>query len=151
MSSQIETTPQMVKNVYAKTNERLQVIRKRLNRPLTLAEKILSIKNPNDQKEKIAELLKAFLTNLTVHFNTEEALFVKFKYPFKDLHILSHQSIQNEIVEMIKSNSSLETLCNNLHSFLERWLVDHMLEDDKNFAKWASTKEAQQNSSTVFF
>lgn len=52
MSSQIETTPQMVKNVYAKTNERLQVIRKRLNRPLTLAEKILfgHLDDPQNQE-----------------------------------------------------------------------------------------------------
>lgn len=38
---QIETTPEMVKNVYAKSRERLAVVRKRLNRPLTLAEKIV--------------------------------------------------------------------------------------------------------------
>lgn len=117
----------------------------------TLAEKILSIKKPNEHKDKVTELLKAFLSNLTMHFNTEEALFVKFKYPFKELHIQRHQNIQSEIVDMIKSNSSLDSLCNNLPGFLERWLVDHMLEDDKNFAKWASTKEAQQNSSTLFF
>ena len=37
----IETTPELVKNVYAKSRERLQTIRTRLNRPLTLAEKIV--------------------------------------------------------------------------------------------------------------
>ncbi|MBX2987305.1 MAG: aconitate hydratase [Bdellovibrionaceae bacterium] len=41
MASRIETTPEMVKSVYAKSRERLAVIRQRLNRPLTLAEKIL--------------------------------------------------------------------------------------------------------------
>lgn len=41
MANKIETTPDLVKNVYAKTRERLQVVRKRLNRPLTLAEKIV--------------------------------------------------------------------------------------------------------------
>jgi aconitate hydratase len=37
----IETSPEMVQNVYKKTAQRLEVIRKRVNRPLTLAEKIL--------------------------------------------------------------------------------------------------------------
>jgi aconitate hydratase len=41
MSSKIETSPDMVKNVYKTTQQRLEIIRKRLNRPLTLAEKIL--------------------------------------------------------------------------------------------------------------
>lgn len=39
--AKIETTPEMVKNVYSASRERLKVVRSRLNRPLTLAEKIL--------------------------------------------------------------------------------------------------------------
>ncbi|MCB9073473.1 MAG: aconitate hydratase [Bdellovibrionaceae bacterium] len=39
--SQIETTEAMVKDVYAKTRKNLEVIKKRLGRPLTLAEKIV--------------------------------------------------------------------------------------------------------------
>ncbi len=41
MASKIETTPDMVKKVYATANEKIKVVRNRLNRPLTLAEKIL--------------------------------------------------------------------------------------------------------------
>lgn len=37
----VETTPEMVRQVYARTRERLHVIRKRLGRPLTLTEKIM--------------------------------------------------------------------------------------------------------------
>ena len=37
----IETTPELVKEVYAKLNENLEVVRERLGRPLTYAEKIL--------------------------------------------------------------------------------------------------------------
>ena len=37
----IETTPELVKSVYAKTRENLKIIRERLNRPLTLTEKTL--------------------------------------------------------------------------------------------------------------
>ena len=39
--SEIATTPALVEGTYQKTRENLTVIRKRLNRPLTLAEKIL--------------------------------------------------------------------------------------------------------------
>jgi aconitate hydratase len=37
----IETTPELVQSVYDTTRQRLAVIRRRLNRPLTLAEKVL--------------------------------------------------------------------------------------------------------------
>ncbi len=52
MSSKIETTSDMVKNVYQTTHKRLEIIRKRLNRPLTLAEKILfgHLDDPQNQE-----------------------------------------------------------------------------------------------------
>ncbi len=37
----VATTPEMVRQVYARTRERLHIIRKRVRRPLTLAEKIM--------------------------------------------------------------------------------------------------------------
>ncbi len=50
--SRIETTPEMVKNVYQNTRRCLEVIRKRLGRPLTLAEKIVygHLENPQNQE-----------------------------------------------------------------------------------------------------
>lgn len=52
MAAKIETTPEMVKNVYAKTKERLAIVRKRLNHPLTLAEKIMygHLDDPQNQE-----------------------------------------------------------------------------------------------------
>ena len=39
--AKIETTPEMVRSVYARTRENLKTVRSRLNRPLTLAEKVV--------------------------------------------------------------------------------------------------------------
>ncbi|WP_413577788.1 aconitate hydratase [Bdellovibrio sp. HCB290] len=52
MASKIETTPEMVQNVYKKTAERIAVVGKRLNRPLTLGEKILfgHLDDPQNQE-----------------------------------------------------------------------------------------------------
>lgn len=41
MASKIETTPEMLEKVYQTTRKNIEIIRKRLNRPLTLAEKVL--------------------------------------------------------------------------------------------------------------
>lgn len=52
MSSKIETTPELASAVYKKTAERLTVIRQRLGRPLTLAEKVLfgHLDDPQNQE-----------------------------------------------------------------------------------------------------
>jgi len=49
--AQIETTPDMVKKVYATTRARLEIIKKRLNRPMTLGEKIVygHLSDPQNQ------------------------------------------------------------------------------------------------------
>jgi aconitate hydratase len=59
-SQKIATTPEMVKEVYRKSNERLAIIRKRLNRPLTLAEKTLYGHLDDPQNQEI-ERGKSFL------------------------------------------------------------------------------------------
>lgn len=41
MASSIETTPEFVEQIYKTTRKNLEPMRKKLNRPLTLAEKIL--------------------------------------------------------------------------------------------------------------
>ena len=50
--SKIETTPEMVKKVYETSRERLKTLRARLNRPLTLAEKVLfgHLEDPQGQE-----------------------------------------------------------------------------------------------------
>ncbi|HPI40467.1 MAG TPA: aconitate hydratase [Pseudobdellovibrionaceae bacterium] len=51
MASKIETTKEMLENVYSKSRTRSEQVKKRLNRPLTLAEKILfgHLDDPNNQ------------------------------------------------------------------------------------------------------
>jgi aconitate hydratase len=60
MSAKIETTPEMVKKVYNLTKTRLDVVRKRLGRELTLAEKIL-FGHLDDPQNQELERGKSFL------------------------------------------------------------------------------------------
>lgn len=58
--AQIETTPEMVKKVYETTRTKIEVIRKRLGRDLTLAEKII-YGHLDDPEEQEIERGKSFL------------------------------------------------------------------------------------------
>ncbi len=60
MSAKIETTPEMVKKVYETTRTKVEVIRKRLGRDLTLAEKIIYGHLDDPQNQEI-ERGKSFL------------------------------------------------------------------------------------------
>ena len=60
----IETTPELVKAVYAKTRENLKTVRSRLARPLTLAEKVV-FGHLNDPKTQEFERGKSFLAFAT--------------------------------------------------------------------------------------
>lgn len=57
MSSKIETTPELVQNTYKTTRQKLEIVKKRLGRPLTLAEKILygHLDDPQNQEMKRGE------------------------------------------------------------------------------------------------
>ncbi|MEK6772853.1 MAG: aconitate hydratase [Bdellovibrionota bacterium] len=57
MSSKIETTPELVQKTYKTTRQKLETIKKRLNRPMTLAEKILygHLDDPQNQEIKRGE------------------------------------------------------------------------------------------------
>lgn len=57
MASKIETTPEMLEKVYQTTRKNTEIIRKRLNRPLTLAEKVLygHLDDPQNQEIKRGE------------------------------------------------------------------------------------------------
>lgn len=56
----IESTPEMVRDVYAKTRANLDIVRSRLNRPLTLAEKVL-FGHLDDPKGQELEAGKSYL------------------------------------------------------------------------------------------
>lgn len=51
--AKIETTPELVKSVYKKTRDNLKIIRERLNRPLTLAEKVVYGHLSDPQKQDL--------------------------------------------------------------------------------------------------
>lgn len=56
----VETTPSMVRRIYKRTEEKLEVVRRKLGRPLTLAEKIL-FGHLDDPSQQDLEPGKAFL------------------------------------------------------------------------------------------
>lgn len=134
MASKIETTPEMVTQVYQRTEERLKVIRKRLNRPLTLAEKILYGHLDQPETQEI-ERGKSFLLlrpdRVAMQDATAQMALLQFMLAEKDEaavpatvhcdHLI--QAYKGKEADMSASNKTNEEVFNFLASSSSRYNI----------------------------
>ena len=85
-------------------------------------------------REKIKDSLD-FLVNYTVqHFNDEEALQNECKFPGYKEHKNMHEDFKvtvGELVQRYNESGSLTKLGNDIKTIVVKWLVDHILTEDK--------------------
>lgn len=134
MASKIETTPEMATQVYKRTEERLKVIRKRLNRPLTLAEKILYGHLDQPETQEI-ERGKSFLLlrpdRVAMQDATAQMALLQFMLAEKDEaavpatvhcdHLI--QAYKGKEADMNNSNKTNEEVFNFLASSSSRYNI----------------------------
>lgn len=119
--AKIETTPEMVKEVYRKSTERLAVVRKRFGRPLTLAEKVL-LGHLDDPQHQELERGKSFLQlrpdRVAMQDATAQMALLQFMLAGKDeaavpstVHcdhlILAHDGKEKDMVNAMRSNDEV--------------------------------------------
>jgi len=82
----VETTPAMVEAVYRRTEERLAAVRKRLNRPLTLAEKILfgHLDDPSQELEAGKSFLRLNVDRVIMQDATAQMAILQFMQAGRD-------------------------------------------------------------------
>ena len=84
--------------------------------------------------EMVKETL-GFLADYTVrHFSEEEALQLKYDYPEYDKHKQMHEDFKVTVGDLIQDyikNSSTTELSNNVNKIVVKWLVQHILNEDK--------------------
>jgi aconitate hydratase len=121
MSAKIATTPEMVQEVYRKSNERLAIVRKRLNRPLTLAEKIIygHLDDPQNQEmERGKSFLNLRPDRVAMQDATAQMALLQFMLAGKDeaavpstVHcdhlILSYQGKEKDMINSMKVNEEV--------------------------------------------
>ena len=100
--------------------------------------------NPDDKKPILDTL--AYLKLYTVeHFNREEILQLKIRYPETNKHKQIHHTIVKELDETIVSlkNQSGPANADEITGLLHSWLINHVLQEDlplkPYFAKFPSS------------
>jgi len=85
-----------------------------------------------DVKEEVEKVL-IFLRNYTVtHFEREESLMVEHHYPGLAGHFAAHAALVMQVSDFLSDfRTGKAVLTDDMLSFLESWLLDHILGLDK--------------------
>lgn len=134
MAAKIETTAEMISEVYKKTAQRLAVVRRRVNRPLTLAEKII-YGHLDDPEHQEIERGKSFLLlrpdRVAMQDATAQMAILQFMLAEKDEaavpstvhcdHLI--QAYKGKEADMASSNKSNEEVFNFLATATSRYNI----------------------------
>ncbi len=84
-------------------------------------------------KQKNKDVLIMLSTYFESHFKHEENFMQEIEYPLYELHCEKHEQIIKEINTFIKIMSVMDTQTFELElgMFIEKWLVQHIIYEDK--------------------
>ncbi|HNI26578.1 MAG TPA: bacteriohemerythrin, partial [Leptospiraceae bacterium] len=90
----------------------------------------------NKSREVLTEILNSLIQYTVVHFETEEKLMAKTKYPGMEEHIREHELLKQQVLSYNSQyQSESETVSFELLNFLRKWLTNHILRSDKKYSK----------------
>ncbi|MDR2861669.1 MAG: hypothetical protein LBV07_03870 [Syntrophobacterales bacterium] len=81
-------------------------------------------------------------------FHDEEALQLQFHYPGYESHKQLHEDFKaavGKMAEEFAQNASPEELSSNVNKVVVRWLVNHIIREDKKIGEHISRTSSQQN------
>ncbi|MBF0415874.1 MAG: bacteriohemerythrin [Magnetococcales bacterium] len=106
-----------------------------------VANTIDTILRSDQQLEPLAAALTSLLTLAQNHFAAEEALFDQYNYPDRIPHKEQHQ-ILVKLIRGLHQTVAQGHLLSYLEflSFLQYWLVQHILKDDRNYAAFLNDR-----------
>lgn len=89
----------------------------------------------------IGETLNELIKYTQSHFAHEEELMKKYQYPNFSMHKKEHDELTNKVIEL---NTKFETgemiLTIEVMQFLKDWLTKHILETDKQYGTFFTSK-----------
>ncbi|MCP5424528.1 MAG: hemerythrin family protein [Gammaproteobacteria bacterium] len=92
-------------------------------------------------KEARDEILTRLVEYTRIHFATEESLMDISKYPEQKSHKHRHDDLINMVGQHLKKYEEDPNASNyDLLFFLKKWLVDHIMKDDKKLGAYLVKK-----------
>lgn len=121
----------MWSDVYSVSNKEIDA---QHNKLIGLINRLYNAYLDKKHENEIKGIIREIKEYTVYHFSTEEELFKKHNYAESAAHIEMHQNFIDELNSLIDNymDSSL-VLTMKTMTFLQRWLTNHILKEDKKY------------------
>lgn len=89
----------------------------------------------------VGDILNELKSYTEYHFSAEEQKMEQFQYPKTEEHKKRHQKLisqLNELIDEYKNNE--KQITNDTYLFLNQWLTNHIMKDDKQYTNFFKEK-----------
>ena len=97
-----------------------------------------------EDRESVREIMKHLLRYTRVHFRDEELNQIFYDYPEYKKHKDEHERLTNEVVEYALDLSAKPELAPKMMSFLQNWILKHILVNDVKYTKFFEGKDIME-------
>ena len=85
----------------------------------------------------LSEILRELVAYAGYHFDAEEQLMIKHRYPQLGEHQKEHAAFRTKILEFQRNFAEgKETLTDDVVKFMTRWIADHVMTTDMKYAPY---------------
>ena len=86
-------------------------------------------------------ILSELVAYISYHFDTEEQLMIKHRYPELGAHQKEHEAFRAKILEFRRSLAEgKETLTDDVVKFMTHWIADHVMNTDMKYAPFLNAR-----------
>ncbi|MDR0563928.1 MAG: bacteriohemerythrin [Azoarcus sp.] len=89
---------------------------------------------------EIKEILEGLVDYTVNHFIAEEDLFNRYGYPAENAHRMRHDEFARHALELLLKFEKGASVSEDVLEFLQSWLVDHILKEDKAYVPFLKEK-----------
>ncbi|RAZ46561.1 bacteriohemerythrin [Campylobacter hyointestinalis] len=122
---------------YSINNDEIDAQHKKL---FELARKAYIYANKNISKDDMKGIIGEFFEYMKEHFSKEELYMEQIGYPRLEEHSKIHKDIINSMSNLIRTTKNINDMKENLVVIAERWLIEHILQNDVKIEEWRRLK-----------
>lgn len=126
---------------YSIHNEEIDDQHKKL---FSLAKKAYIYANRNISKDDMKGIISEFFEYMKEHFTKEEEFMQRIGYPDLPEHARIHKNIVVSMSNLIKTTRNINDMKENLIVIAERWLLEHILQQDLKIEEWRRANISKQ-------
>ena len=92
----------------------------------------------DDTDEAVGRTLRVLSDYAARHFRNEEAFMREIQYPGYEEHVRLHRRLTARVDDLMQRKAgNRRVTAQELLALLTDWLIDHMVVEDKKYARWA--------------